>query len=71
MPVCTRCQAANTECHYIRSKRGRRKSTKNDSAQPLDADISLLTADDFVGWLDTALPAELDLDVRNNTRYPY
>ncbi|KAL3468932.1 hypothetical protein BJX99DRAFT_265683 [Aspergillus californicus] len=62
MPVCTRCQASNTECHYIRSRRGLRKSTKNEPSQSLEADISLLAADDFAGWLDTALPAELDLE---------
>ncbi|RHZ67971.1 Zn(II)2Cys6 transcription factor [Aspergillus thermomutatus] len=62
MPVCSRCQASNTECRYIRSRRGLR--TKNgDPQQQLDDNASLFSAidlDAFPDWLSgTTLNSDL------------
>ncbi|KAI9374323.1 hypothetical protein BJX61DRAFT_551504 [Aspergillus egyptiacus] len=59
MPVCSRCRAANTECQYVRSKRGLRKHTRETSSQPLEESL-LLPPDDFLDWRDATA---LDFDV--------
>ncbi|KKK23012.1 hypothetical protein ARAM_007608 [Aspergillus rambellii] len=65
MPVCTRCQTTNTECRYVRSRRGlRSKHGRHASSHLLDDDISLFSTDLFSGWLNLnpgTLPSDLDI----------
>ncbi|KAL2809646.1 hypothetical protein BJX63DRAFT_404933 [Aspergillus granulosus] len=51
MPVCTRCQTANTECHYVRSRRGRRDQPRRASSRP-DEEASSVPTDAFSDWLN-------------------
>ncbi|KAE8149925.1 hypothetical protein BDV25DRAFT_140308 [Aspergillus avenaceus] len=61
MPVCTRCQSTNTECRYVRSRRGLR--TKSTNPPPSRFDEEMLNADDFEAWLNAAaLATQLEAD---------
>ncbi|KAL3494533.1 hypothetical protein BJX62DRAFT_223098 [Aspergillus germanicus] len=61
MPVCTRCQTADTECHYVRSRRGRRDQSRRVSSRP-DEEGSTVSADAFSDWLNaTAFTPDLNI----------
>ncbi|CEN61701.1 hypothetical protein ASPCAL08351 [Aspergillus calidoustus] len=61
MPVCTRCQTAGTECHYVRSRRGRRDQSRRVSSRP-DEEGSSVSADAFSDWLNaTAFSPDLNI----------
>ncbi|KAJ0418099.1 hypothetical protein BJY00DRAFT_194945 [Aspergillus carlsbadensis] len=61
MPVCTRCQTADTECHYVRSRRGRRDQSRRVSSRP-DEEGSSVSADAFSDWLNaTAFSPDLNI----------
>ncbi|KAL4920374.1 hypothetical protein BDW62DRAFT_16652 [Aspergillus aurantiobrunneus] len=63
IPACTRCRTTNTECQYVRSRRGLRKHTRNTSSQPVDDNIFSIATDTFPEWLDaTTLSPELDIN---------
>lgn len=55
MPICTRCRNSNSDCHYVRSRRGLRNRSSPD---PPPGDVDLLP--DFTTWLNNTI----DLDVR-------
>ncbi|KAL2834145.1 hypothetical protein BJY01DRAFT_253138 [Aspergillus pseudoustus] len=52
MPFCTRCQTTETECYYVRSRRGRRDQARRVSSRP-DEEASPVSADAFSDWLNT------------------
>ncbi|KAE8421565.1 hypothetical protein BDV36DRAFT_247720 [Aspergillus pseudocaelatus] len=61
LPACTRCQSTNSECRYVRSRRGLR--TKQSNQSPPRFDEQMLTADDFATWLNaTTLSTDLEAD---------
>ncbi|KAB8223119.1 hypothetical protein BDV33DRAFT_189261 [Aspergillus novoparasiticus] len=61
LPACTRCQSTDSECRYVRSRRGLRTKPTNQSPQRFDE--QMLTADDFATWLNaTTLATDLEAD---------
>jgi hypothetical protein len=62
-PVCSRCQASNTECRYIQSRRGLRTKNGNLPQELLDDNVSLFSGidpDAFPDWLSgMTLPSDL------------
>lgn len=64
MPACTRCRTNDTECQYVRSKRGLRKNTRNTSPQLIDENVFSTVPDTFPDWLDdAAFSTDRTLDV--------
>ncbi|RAH62320.1 C6 transcription factor [Aspergillus piperis CBS 112811] len=60
MPICTRCHNSNSDCRYVRSRRGLRNRSSPD---PPPGDVDLLP--DFTTWLNNTIdldPEFLSLD---------
>ncbi|RDW93991.1 putative Zn(II)2Cys6 transcription factor [Aspergillus mulundensis] len=71
MPTCTRCRTNATECHYIRSRRGLRKRSKDSLSQPLEENVFSIGADTLPDWLDAALPPDLSVDAAKTFLQPH
>ncbi|KAE8353862.1 putative C6 transcription factor [Aspergillus coremiiformis] len=64
VPTCTRCLSTNTECRYVRSRRGLRTKQGIPHTQRFDEDM--LAAEDFAAWLNATTLAT-DLEVSDPT----
>ncbi|KAL4880525.1 hypothetical protein BJY04DRAFT_207971 [Aspergillus karnatakaensis] len=62
MPVCTRCQTTSTECQYVRSRRGFKKSTKNTPSDPVDEVSAVHSTEALPDWIQAVLSSEDSID---------
>ncbi|THC89899.1 hypothetical protein EYZ11_010650 [Aspergillus tanneri] len=61
MPVCSRCQASDIECRYVRSRRGMRSKQDTPPSPIFSHAVPLFDVDAFSNWLsNTPLPPDLD-----------